>query len=58
MKGENVKYLYTLIEKTILGEAMRVQSHHKNYFPSAKEVFKVEKCNKMIKTPFSAKSTY
>ena len=55
---KNVKYLYTLIEKTILGKAMRVKPHHREYFPSVKEVVEVEKWNKMIKILFSNKSTH
>ena len=58
VQKKNVKYLYTLIEKTILSEAMRVKPHHREYFPSVKEVVEVEKWNKMIKILFSNKSTH
>ena len=56
-KGKKVKNLYILIEKTILGRAMKVELSHES-FASVKKFFKVEKCNKLIKTPFSSKSTH
>ena len=58
MKGKKVKNLYTLIGKTILGEAMKVKPHHEESFASVKEVVKVEEHNKMIKTLLLVKSTH
>ena len=58
MKGKKVKNLYTLIGKTILGEAMKVELHHEESFASVKEVVKVKEHNKMIKTPLLVKSTH
>ena len=58
MKGKKVKNLYTLIGKTILREAMKVESHYEESFASVKEVVKVEEHNKMIKTPLLVKSTH
>ena len=58
MKGKKVKNLYTLIGKTILREAMKVELHHEESFASVKEVVKLEERNKMIKTPFLVKSTH
>ena len=59
MKGKKVKNLYTLIGKTILREAMKVESHYEEEsFASVKEVVKLEERNKMIKTPFLVKSTH
>ena len=37
---------------------MKVEPSHEESFVSVKEVFKVEECNKMIKTSFSTKSTH
>ena len=56
-KWKKVKNLYILIEKTILGGSMKVELSHES-FASVKEVFKVEKRNKLIKTSFSSKSTH
>lgn len=50
------KKLYTLIEKTILGRAIIVESSYEESSASVK-VVKVEELNKMIKTSFLAKST-
>ena len=42
----------------ILVEAMKVESRYEESFVSVKEVVKVEKQNKMIKTLFLVKSTH
>ena len=51
------KKLYTLIKKTILGGAIKVESSHEESSTSVK-VVKIEESNKMIKTSFLAKSTH
>ena len=58
MNGKKVKILYTLIGKTILSEAMKVEPSHKESFASVKEIVEVNEHNKMIKTQFSIKSTH
>ena len=58
MKRKRVKNLFTLIEKTILGGAMKVELPHEKFFTNIKEIVKAEERDKMITTRFLAKITH
>ena len=57
-KRKRVKILFTLIEKTILGGAMKVELPHEKFFTNIKEIVKAEERDKMITTRFLAKITH